>query len=249
MNIPIDRHLKELEKNMKVWQNKPLLRFVYNKFYEQIIAWLKKDDKPVVEIGSGIGNFKKACPQCIATDIFNNEWIDQVESAYHLSFKDNSLSNIILFDVLHHLHYPGSALKEFERVLEVKGRLIIYDPYISLFGAFVYGLFHHEPLRYYKDITWETPQGVDPDKEYYAAQGNSRKIFKQGSEYLKMIESKWNIVYMKKTVALTYILCGGFSKPALYPLSFYPLIKFFERIVDIFPFIFATRVFIVLEKR
>ena len=51
-----------------------------------------------MELGSGIGNIKSVIDSAICTDIFDNPWIDQVENAYRLSFLDNEVSNIILFD-------------------------------------------------------------------------------------------------------------------------------------------------------
>ena len=80
------------------------------------------------------------------TDLFPNPWIDRVESAYNLSFSDNSISHLILFDVWHHLEYPVNALKEAHRVLTSGGTLIIMEPAMSVLGRIVYGKFHHEPL-------------------------------------------------------------------------------------------------------
>ena len=69
----------------------------------------------VVELGSGIGNIKEVIPKCLCTDLFPNPWLDYVENAYALSFGSASVSNLILFDVFHHLKYPGTALQEFHR--------------------------------------------------------------------------------------------------------------------------------------
>ena len=63
-----------------------------------------------------------------------------------LTFADESVANLILFDVWHHLEYPGTALAEFQRVLAKGGRLVIFDPAMGLLGRAVYGLCHHEPL-------------------------------------------------------------------------------------------------------
>ncbi len=92
-----------------------------------------------MEIGSGIGNIKHTIPHCLRTDLFPTKDIDQVENVYQLSFSDNSVSDLILFDVFHHLRYPGSALKEFQRVLLPNGRVIIFDPFVhSMLGFIVY---------------------------------------------------------------------------------------------------------------
>jgi len=151
--INIDQHNLEIQKNLEAWNKKPLLREIYRGFYDLILKWVRSDLKgEVVELGSGIGNFKSVYPKCIATDIFPNPWIDQVESAYNLSFQNNSVSNLVLFDVFHHLAFPGSALKEFNRVLAKDGRVIIFEPYISLLGLIIYGIFHHEPVSLFKKM-------------------------------------------------------------------------------------------------
>ncbi len=246
MSVSIDQHNKEIQKNLESWNRKPLLQKIYKIFYEQILEFVRKDLKgETVELGSGIGNFKSVYSKAVATDIFENPWIDRVESAYKLSFADNSVSNLIMFDVFHHLAYPGSALEEAKRVLELHGRVIIFDPYISLLGLIVYGIFHHEPVGLFKKINWLAPPGINPDDKYYAAQGNASRIFKDSNkERLK----DWKIIKIKKISALSYVLSGGFSKPALYPESVLPFIKKLERVLDCLPLIFATRTLIVLEK-
>lgn len=250
MRIPIDRHNDEIQKNLITWQKKPSLRFVYGEFYKEMISYIRNDVAgKVVEIGSGIGNFKKAYSAAIATDIFPNVGIDQVESAYKLSFADKSLSNLVLFDVFHHLKFPGSTLLEFKRTLNSGGRVIICDPYVSLFGAFVYGIFHPEPIAIFKKIEWLSPADANPDAEYYAAQGNSMRVFRPGSQFRQIIEKDWNIVAIKRHASFSYVLSGGFSKQSFYPHFALGFIRKIEKIFDFLPSIFATRIIVVLEKK
>jgi ubiquinone/menaquinone biosynthesis C-methylase UbiE len=70
------------------------------------------------------------------------------------SITDSSVFNLILLDVFHHLTYPGTALKEFHRVLRVNGRVTILEPAMSLLGKLVYGLFHYQPLGLLKPVSW-----------------------------------------------------------------------------------------------
>ena len=247
--INIDQHNLEIQKNLETWNKKPLLRKIYNDFYEEILKFIRRDiEGKVVEIGSGIGNFKSVYPSCIATDIFSNPWINQVESAYKLSFQNNSVSNLILFDVFHHLAFPGSALKEFNRVLVKDGRVIIFEPYISLLGLIIYGVLHHEPVGLFKKINWFSGE-ENPDEKYYAAQGNTSRIFNWEFNIFNKFLQDWNIVKIKKMSALSYVLSGGFSKPSFYSVKALPFIKKIEKILDFFPFIFATRMLIVLERK
>lgn len=246
----INKHLIEIKENRRSWEEKPLLRIAYKVFYKKIIKCLHPTLQGItLELGSGIGEFKKFLPSCITSDIFNNPWVDQVESVYNLSFKDESCANIIMFDVLHHLEFPGTALHECHRVLQKEGRLVIFDQYISPFSFLVYGLFHHEPLGLFKMITWFKDGVQNPDEEYYAATSNVTKIFRFFSPFKKEISNEWHIIERRRFSAISYILSGGFSGPSLYSMPFLPFICFIEKVLDFFPILFATRTIIVLEKK
>lgn len=169
-----DRHNREIYDNRRAWDRKPVLRAVYDEFYRKIAGGLSPNATGLsVELGSGMGNIKKFLPDCITTDIFPNPWLDREENAYALSFEDESLANLILFDVWHHLEFPANALAEMYRVLAPGGRLIVMEPAMSLTGRFVYGLFHHESLGF--DVRFP-PEGVtieDPESlPYFAAQSS-----------------------------------------------------------------------------
>jgi len=249
-STPESQHDKEIQQNREAWEKKPLLRKIYSEFYTRILSNVRKDiSGDVVEIGSGIGNFKNVYPKAIATDLFKNPWIDQVENAYHLSFADKSVSHLILFDVFHHLRYPGKALREFERVLPTGGRVIIFEPYISVFGLMVFGLFHHEPVALTRKISWFPSDNTSCDADYYAAQGNATRVFSAYSPYKDEIQKEWKMIKKEKISALSYILSGGFSRPSLYPESFLPVIRSLEHTLDSFPILFATRTLIILEKK
>lgn len=244
-----EQHNVEIYENLKYWEEKPLLQRIYKDFYGLITTQVDLNiDGKIVELGSGIGNLKTHIPQCITTDIFPNKWIDQVENAYQLSFKDNSVSNIILFDVWHHLAHPGNALKEFSRVLKKDGRIIIFDPAVSLLGALVYGVFHHEPIGYFKSIEWEKVIHSDVnDLPYYAAQGNATKIF-VGNKYKDKL-SDWNLLKVQRLSKLSYVASGGYSGKQLYPDSKYGTLLKIDKLLDFFPSLFATRLLIVLQKK
>lgn len=244
-----EQHNLEIHKNLAYWRQKPLLKVIYDEFYAHITHYLVRlNGGKIVELGSGIGNLKMCIPDAICTDLFQNPWIDQVENAYTLSFSDQSVSNLILFDVFHHLQYPGMAFQEFGRVLMPHGRVILFEPAVSLLGLFVYGLFHHEPLALNKEIEWMAPEGFDPwASPYYAAQGNASRLFskkKTNSDW-----AEWNLLVNKRSSALAYVLSGGYSKPQLFPSALYQGIKQVEKFFDLFPVLFATRILVVLEKK
>jgi SAM-dependent methyltransferase len=244
----IDLHQDFITKNSKYWHGKPLLRILYGDFYRLIAEKLSNlPDPKIVELGSGLGNIREVIPNCLRTDLFPNPWIDQIENAYQLSFADESVSDLILTDVFHHLKYPGTALKEFSRVLRQGGRVIMLEPYMSALGSFVYGVPHDEPIAILKKIEWDAPEGWSPEEiDYYAAQGNATRIFI--SSYFRTKLMDWQKTEIIPLSAFAYAASGGFSKPQLYPTSMLPFIKKLEKILDLFPSLFATRVLVILEK-
>lgn len=249
MAIEVGQHNAEIHANAQRWQEKPLLRKVYRDFYHEIAKQLRRDlGGHTVEIGSGIGNLKSVVPEALATDIFPNAWLDQVENAYALSFENCSVANLILFDVWHHLEYPGNALAEFQRVLQPGGRLIIFDPAMGMLGRVIYGLFHHEPLALEEEIRWRAPEDFSPEAmTYYAAQGNAQRVF-FSHEFREQLDA-WRIVRQARFSSISYVASGGFSGPQLYPDAAYPAMRVLDRLVSQIPAAFATRLLVVLEKR
>lgn len=247
--MDLQRHQDEILQNQQYWQKKPLLQTIYREFHRLIAARLSGLARPlVVELGSGIGNIKDVIPDCLCTDLFPNPWIDQVENAYALSFKDGTVTDLILFDVFHHLHYPGTALQEFQRVLRPGGRVLIFDPYISWLGVLVYGVLHPEPVAYRTPITWNAPVGWTATQvDYYAAQGNATRIFfgRERSEF----PADWNVLYRSRFSAIAYTASGGYSNRQLYPDWSYPFLRSIERVLNLAPALFATRMLVVLEKK
>ena len=200
-----------------------------------------------VELGSGIGAIKEFIPSCITTDIFPNPWLDRVENAYSLSFADSSVSNLILFDVFHHLEWPGTAFDEFSRVLQPGGHLILMEPGFGALGKFVYKNFHHESLGVGQPIIWDRPTASsDATGRYYAAQANAWRIFVQREDGDRI--SGWHQVLVKKLTALSYVASGGFSHPALYPSILFPLVRIADNVGALMPSLFATRLLVVLKR-
>jgi SAM-dependent methyltransferase len=245
---PTERHLSEIRRNRDIWGRKPLLKAIYGHFYELIRENVAPVLGTTVELGSGIGSIKELIPECVTTDIFPNPWIDRRENAYTLSFPDASISNLILLDVFHHLKFPGSALTEFKRIIAPRGRIILLEPGMGIFGKLIYGLFHHEPLALREPITWFAPPGFDPERTpYYAAQGNAWRIFVR-NEFREKLEH-WKIHKVQQLPEMAYIASGGFTKPQLYPDRMLSLIRKMEKVAARWPALFATRMLVVLEKR
>lgn len=247
--VPIDQHNIEIEQNRQAWQRKPVLQRAYRDFHRRIAAHVDGSiDGKIVELGSGIGNIRDVIPNCLRTDLFPNPWIDQVENAYDLTFGDGAVSHLILFDVFHHLEFPGTALRECRRVLSPRGRLIIFDPYISMIGRIVYGPLHHEPIGDDRAIVPNAPASFDPRQHaYYAGQGNATRMFWKG-ESAEVLDG-WDVVARERIGAWAYALTGGYSKPQLYPTFLYPVVRGVDRLAELVPDLTALRALVVLRRR
>ena len=241
-------HHDRMNENLKLWHAKPLLQKLYYDFYRFIASYLQNNSNGlIVELGSGIGAIKHIIPQCVCTEMFDNEYVDRVENAYNLSFKDGEVTNLILFDVFHHIRYPGVAIKECNRVLGKNGRLIIFEPCLSVLGWLVYGLFHDESVGYNKTIEWNLPDGFIANADnYYAEQGNAMRVFGT-NDYAHQLK-QWNVVVYIRLAAISYVASGGFTKPQLYPTTLFSFMKRIDRFGSFFPRLFATRLLVVLEK-
>lgn len=247
--LPITQHNVEIERNLQAWNRKPVLRLAYRDFHRRIAAHVDRSlAGKLVELGSGIGNIRDVIPGVIRTDLFANPWIDQVENAYRLSFPDQDVSHLILFDVFHHLRYPRTALHECRRVLVPHGRIILFEPYVSGAGRLVYGPLHHEPIGFDRAITPTAPPDFLPgDDDYYAAQGNATRVFWQQAH--PEILDGFEVIARERIGAWPYALTGGYSKPQLYPTALYPLLARLDRVMEMVPALSALRALVVLRKR
>lgn len=244
----INLHQDLINKNHELWNRKPLLQTAYRDLYHMVAKQLSNlCDSKIVELGSGLGNIRDVLPDCIRTDLFPYPWIDQIENAYQLSFENESVSDLILTDVFHHLKYPGTALNELRRVLRPGGRVILLEPCMSALGLIVYGLLHVEPIAITKNIEWLAPADWSPEHlDYYAAQGNATRIFVRKKYHPQL--AAWKSVKTIRLSALAYAASGGYSGPQLYPTGMYSVVKSLEKILDLFPSLLATRLLVVLEK-
>jgi SAM-dependent methyltransferase len=134
-----------LDHYRSVWDQKPVLRAVYNDIFERIASRCVSGTS--LEIGGGIGNLKERIPDLISSDIQFAPWLDLVADAQNLPFADEALSNIVMLDVLHHIEFPALLFREASRVLRPGGRIIMAEPGITFGSKFFYRLLHHEPVR------------------------------------------------------------------------------------------------------
>ena len=241
---------KDIDLYHAALQRKPLLCKIYKDIYAYIESQIDRGAPgSIIEIGSGCGFIKSVIKDCICTDIVEATGVDYVENIYALSNRSDQANTFILVDVLHHLQFPGSALQQLHTRLAPGGRVILCEPYMSVFSAIVFMLFHHEPVGFFKPIEWFSSKNADDAQDmYYAAESNPTRIFRS-SKYKKLLEEHWVVRITRIDSSWSYMASGGFRKAQLYPTAWYTFMKKIDKLLSIFPRIFGTRFFVVLEKR
>jgi len=236
-----------LKRHREIWQKKKVLRDIYHDWYRLIIENMA-DNRPVLEIGSGGGNFKGFFPDVISSDFIFCEWIDLNLDAHVLPFRQNSLGNIIFIDVLHHLANPVLFLSEAQKVLQNNGRLIMLEPYISPFSYIIYNYFHQEDVDFKIDV-WN--RRIASNNKKKAFDGNSAIPTMMFSKEIKKFKKEFPNLKVIKKELLTFILyplSGGFDRKSFVQAGMMKYIGFGEKILKPFGRFFALRTFIALEK-
>ena len=228
------------------WKNKPVLRAIYSDLYSKITDNLIDGD--TLEIGGGIGNFQIEIGNLVRTDIQVSSTINVAADAQCLPFKNNAFSNIVLFDVLHHLQCPMLFFAEAKRVLIPGGKIVMIEPGITPISGVLYKLGHEEPV----DMRWLWQQDcrIDHDKDPYESNQaiptimfrKRQKLFLQDMPGLKINQACWLSMF-------AYPLSGGFKKWSLLPVSLVKFVLYLEKkLLPVLGWLLAFRLLVVLEN-
>ncbi|HKO30930.1 MAG TPA: class I SAM-dependent methyltransferase [Nitrospiraceae bacterium] len=234
-----------LRRHQAVWNQKPILRRLYASWYREIATWLHPG--VTLEVGGGTGTLKEFSPSVVCTDVVRMPCLDALADAQHLPFHDRTLSNIVLFDVLHHLENVRYFFDEALRVLSPSGRIIIMDPYVSVASWPVYRFFHSEPLDFSHDpLSIITP--VADRRPFDANQAIARIVFERSSDRFHQLYPHFSKLAHERLAYFAYPLSGGFDRPSLLPLWSIDAVLRLERWCRRLGRLFAFRLLVVLEK-
>ena len=237
-----------LQNHREVWEKKKILRIIYSAWYRKIIRDLFASSKPTVELGAGSGNFKEFKPDVISSDIDPCDWLDMCFDAHDMPFEKDSVSNIVMIDVLHHLANPVRFLNEAHRVLETGGRVIILEPFPTPFSLFFYKKYHPEPFIF--DLDYFNKKETEEKDPWDSNQAIASLLFFKGKKkFTEMFGEKLTIRKKHKLSCILYPASGGFENKALIPDFLIPLFRFFEILMTPFRFFFAFRCYVVIEKK
>ena len=234
-----------LAERRKIWTSKPIIQRLYSRWYGHI----KKALRPgrTLELGGGSGNLSDFLPEAITTDIVYEPWLDAVMDAHAIPFKEESLDNIALFDVLHHLRAPAIFFHEVERVLRAKGRAVMMEPYVSWLSFPVYRFLHAEGMKWDVDPMFD--QSLERKEPFDGNQAVPTLIFRKQREKFLEAFPRLKIIHEETMDILLYPLSGGFHQRSLCPLFLWTFLEELERLLNPIGRFLAFRLYIVLEKR
>ena len=229
------------------WRSKPGLRAVYDDFHRLMAA--HRVPGRTLEIGGGAGHGEGFLGDAISTDILCAPWLDAVCDAHSLPFRQASLHNIVMLDVLHHLAHPAAFLAEAVRVLRPGGRLVMLEPAITPLSWLVYGFLHHEPVV----------MGADPLADGAAAgardpfdsnQAIATLMFGRHRRRFEAAFPELAIVELRRLSLFAYPLSGGFQAWSLIPgAAVGPVLRLEAMLEPLLGPLMAFRQLAVLERR
>jgi SAM-dependent methyltransferase len=234
-----------LSERKKIWKSKQILKRLYHHWCRIISSALRPGS--ILEIGGGSGNLKEFFPDAISSDIILTPWADAVLDAHHLPFQDDSLDNIVLFDVLHHLINPALFFYEAQRVLKQKGKIVLMEPYVSWASFFVYRFLHPEGLAWNID-PFKTECSGKTKNHMHGNQAIPTLIFERDRERFAKNFPCLKIITKERMDFAIYPLSGGFHNPGFCPLFLYPALERLEKLLRPLNRFLAFRLFVVLEK-
>jgi SAM-dependent methyltransferase len=229
-----------------VWERKPILRVIYDDFYDRIAAACRPG--LTIEIGGGIGNLKQRLGEEVATDIQHAPWLDCVADAQRLPFADEAAANIVMVDVLHHLEFPAVFFREAARVLRPGGRVVMVEPAITWGSTLFYRLLHHEPVCTSADVLVDGRP--DPRRDPYASnQAIPTLIATRDKDRFHRLFPTLRIASVQWFAFAAYPLSGGFKPWSLISEGMARRMLRVERALEpVLGHLAAFRMMLIVEK-
>lgn len=206
----------------RIIASKPFLRRLYAEWYAAILDALG-ERRTILELGSGAGFFKAACPPVITSEILSTPGVDLIADACVLPFPDGSLDAIVMTDVFHHIPDAGRFLMEATRCVAPGGKLVMLEPWHTPWSAWVYSRLHPEPFE--PAAGWEIPaagplSGANGALPWIVF---ARDAARFGRQY-----PRWRIVRILPLMPFAYLLSGGVSLRSLAPGWLYRPVRALE---------------------
>ena len=125
-------------------QQKPILRKIYQEWYQLLAGDLPAGEGQVLELGSGGGFLDQFIPNLITSDMFVLPGIRAVLDGQRMPLPDASLRGIVMTNVFHHIPDVAAFLSEAARTVRTGGVVSMIEPWNNRWSRFVCDRLHHE---------------------------------------------------------------------------------------------------------
>jgi SAM-dependent methyltransferase len=212
----------------RIIRRKSFLANTYRSFYRDILKRIRQVPArgEIVELGSGASLIKEMAPQIITSDVLPYQGVDRVFSALNMPMQNQSVSAIVMIDVLHHIQDSRKFFHELDRCLIPGGKVVMIEPANTVFSRWIYQNFHHEPFN--TRGGWGFSEGGPLSGANMAIPwivfGRDRKQFEHEFPTLKIQDIQTHTPFK-------YLISGGLSFKQLLPSQCYALVQFIEWIL------------------
>lgn len=234
---------ESLIEHKRIINSKLFLKNVYIDFYKTLKSHKVPKKGLLIEVGSGGGFLKRFIPRVITTDVLKANGIDRKLDLENIKLKSNSVSAFYMLNVFHHIKNPKRALSEMERCLVDGGKIIMIEPWPTVFSKFIYKNFHHE--------TFDTVSEWKIKGSGRMSDANGALpwiIFKRDSHKFGKLFPNLVIDGITPHTPFKYLFSGGLSHPQYLPNSLYPLLSSMEKLLSPLNKLVAMFATIVITK-
>lgn len=240
-----------LEVHRKVIADKPLMRQVFQKFYDTLISardrYFKVPGREI-EIGAGVSFFKQSNKAVYTTDIKESPGLDGVLNAQAMDLEDASVRSIYGINCFHHFPNPRLFFSELARVLNRGGGCVLIEPYYGPFAKLLYENVHKDEHFNPKQQGWEEDQKMSFMSG--ANQALSYMVFVRDRETFEREFPELEVVEISKiNNYLQYLLSGGVNFRQLVPDFLIPCVRLVEWLLTPVSHLLALHYTIVIRKR
>ena len=225
------------KKNLLLFWSREVYRYIKNNLSEHTVT---------LEMGSGSSLLWEHIPGLIRSNILFVKENDLVFSAFNIPFKDSSVGNIVMINVLHHLQDPVAFFEEAERVLKPGGRVLISDPYISLFSYPIWHYLHPENCDT-KNIGFNKTGDINPLIDANSA--TATNMFCDKGFSISGAYDQLDLVTVQLHSKFLYWIAGGYNFPQFIPTFLNPLVKLVEKALSPLDKWLASFMYVIIEKK
>jgi SAM-dependent methyltransferase len=209
------------------------LEFLLEKRYRWMARFIGDDEKGIeVGCGAGFGKLFIGKENFLATDVFENPWVDKVVDALDMPFPDSSLDFIVSSNMIHHLARPHVFFAECSRVLREGGKLIIQEINCSLMMRLILRIMSHEGYSYEPDVFDQDQVCNDPSDPWSANCAIPNLLFDDAARFESSFP--FRIVHHRFSEFLVFPLSGGVNAKVKTIQLPRPVLRIIDRIDDLF---------------